>query len=52
MAELSCPVTGCKYVVNGISREDVLRQMEKHRKLAHGRKEVAEERRPRRHDIK
>lgn len=47
MEELSCPVAGCKYIVNGINKEDVLKQMAEHRtehrvehrRLAHGRKE-------------
>ncbi|BAI62193.1 hypothetical protein MCP_2121 [Methanocella paludicola SANAE] len=43
MVELSCPVTGCTYVVNGMNKEDVLAQVERHRKLAHGRKEMTED---------
>jgi predicted small metal-binding protein len=39
MAELSCPVTGCRYVVHGINKEDVLKQMAQHRRHAHERKE-------------
>ncbi len=54
MAELSCPVTGCRYVVQGINKEDALKQMAKHRKLAHGRKEMTEDVSPefRRHSVK
>ena len=40
MAEFSCPVTGCKYVVNGMNKEDVLARMARHRKEAHGGKEM------------
>ncbi len=54
MVELSCPVTGCRYVVNGMNKEDVLEQMERHRRTAHGRKEISEDvsREFRRHSVK
>ena len=39
MTEMSCPVTGCRYVVHGINKEEVLKQMARHRRRAHERKE-------------
>ncbi|HTX43076.1 MAG TPA: DUF1059 domain-containing protein [Methanocella sp.] len=39
MAQLSCPVTGCRFVVQGINKEEVLKQMARHRRRAHERRE-------------
>jgi predicted small metal-binding protein len=46
MVKLSCPATGCKYVINGMNKEEALEKMAEHRKRAHGRKEKAEDKGP------
>lgn len=54
MVEISCPVSGCKYVANGMNKEDVLKELARHRRLAHGRKEMTEDLSPEfnRHTVK
>ncbi len=54
MKKLACPETGCRYIVNGINKEEVLRKLAEHRERAHGVKEIAREPSPRsgKHSVK
>ncbi len=54
MKKLACPETGCRYIVNGINKEEALRHLAEHRKLAHGVTEIAREPSPRsgKHNVK
>ena len=46
MVDLPCPVTGCRYVVNGMNKEDALEKMAEHRKRAHGSKAAGKDKDP------